>query len=78
MNSRLVQTGVDLRRNGFDLCAKLLLDFVQIEPILVGDQIDGQSKVTEAARTSNPVKIGLRVLGEIEINHNIDRLNINT
>lgn len=67
---------VYLRGNWFYLSSKLLLNPIQVKPILVGDQIHSQTKVTKSPRPTNPVKICFRALGEIKIDNNIDSLNI--
>ena len=38
---------VDIPGDGFDLCAQLLLDSVEGESVIVGDQVDGDTKVAE-------------------------------
>ena len=34
---------IDGGRDGLDLCREVLLDLVQVEPIVVGDQVDGEA-----------------------------------
>ena len=48
-----VQVSIDHRRDRFNLCAELLLDSVEVEPVLVGDEVDGQTQVPEATRSAN-------------------------
>lgn len=67
---------VYLRGNWFYLGPKLLLNPIQVKPILVGDQIDSQTKVTKSSRPTDPVEICFRALGEIKIDNNINSLNI--
>ena len=38
---------VDIPGDGFDLRAQLLLDSVEGESVIVGDQVDGDTKVAE-------------------------------
>ena len=38
---------VDVPGDGFDLRAQLLLDSVEGESVIVGDQVDGDTKVAE-------------------------------
>ena len=42
-------------RRGLDFRAQLLFDAVEVEPVLVGDEIDGQPEVPESARSSDSV-----------------------
>ena len=73
-----VQTLVDVLRNGLDLSAQLLLDSVEVEAVLPVDQVDSETQVTETTRTTNTVKVGLGVLGEIEVDNDVHSLDIDT
>lgn len=73
-----IELFVDVLRNGLDLSAKFLFNLVQIESILPIDKVNGQTKVSETPGTTNAVQVGLRVLGEIEVYDNVNRLDINT
>jgi hypothetical protein len=53
-----------------------LFDFVEVEAILVGDEIDGETEMSEASRSTNAVQIRLRVLGEVKVDDDVDRLNV--
>lgn len=46
---RHVKALVNDARDGLDLCSKLLLDAFQVEAIIVSNQVDGQTQVSEAA-----------------------------
>lgn len=61
-----------------NLSPELLLDLVQVEPVLVGDEVDGKSQVSETARTTDTMKVGFRVLGEIKVDDDVDGLDIDT
>lgn len=43
LRSRHIEGRIDHLRNGFNFSAQLLLNAVKIEPIFVGDQIDGDT-----------------------------------
>lgn len=73
-----VELFVDVLGNGLDLSAELLFDLVQVESILPVDKVDGETKVSETPRTTNAVQVGLRILGEVEVDDDVDRLNIDT
>ena len=64
---RWVNSGGD----GLDLCAQLLLDAVQVVPVLVGHKIDAQTKVAKTARSPDSVEVGFGVLGEVKVDHDI-------
>ena len=55
-----VEVAVDLAGDGLDLGGELLLDLVEGEAVLVGDQIDRQTQVAEAARATDAVEVSLR------------------
>lgn len=55
-----------------------MLDLVQVETVLIGDQVDSETQVTETTTTTNTVEIGLGVLGEIKINDDVDGLDVDT
>lgn len=67
-----------MRRYRLDFRAELLLNPVQIKTVLVGDEIDGQTEVAEAARAPDPVQIRFRVLGEIKVDDDIHSLDVNS
>lgn len=46
-----VQALVDDAWDGLDLCPQLLLDPLQVEAVVVGDEVDGEAQVSEAACT---------------------------
>ena len=73
-----VEALVDVPGDGLDLCAQLLLDPVQSKSVVVGDQVDCDSKVTESAASSDPVKVGLGHLGEVEVDDDVDGLDVDT
>lgn len=60
------------------LSAQLLFNSVEIEAVFVGHKINGKTQVSKASGTTNSVKIGLRILGEIKVDDDIDSLNVDT
>ena len=64
--------------NRLDLGTELLLNLIQVEPVFIGDEVDGETKVTETSRTANTVEIRLGVLGEVEVNDDVHCLDIYT
>jgi hypothetical protein len=47
-------------------------------PIVVGYQIDSKTQVTKPTGATDPVKVGLAVFGEVKIDDNIHRLNVDS
>lgn len=73
-----IQTAVNHWRNCANLRTKFLFHFSKRMPIFVGDQIDRQAQVSKTTRSSNSMEIGLTVLGKVKVDHDIDRLNVDT
>ncbi len=78
MHSLAVQLLVDGGGDGLDLSSQLLLDFVQIESVFIGNQVNRDTQVSESTRSSNTMEVGFRALGEVKVDYNVDTLNINT
>jgi hypothetical protein len=75
---RDVKTPVNDGRNRLNLSAEFLLDTVEVEAVVVGDEVDRESEVTVTTGTTDTVKVGLGVLGEVEVDDDVDGLNIDT
>ena len=73
-----VKGAIDMLWDGGNLRPKLLFDTVEVKAIFVRHQVDGKTQMAESTGTSNAVKISFRVFGEIKVDDDIDRLNINT
>mmetsp|Transcript_2200 Transcript_2200/g.7977 ORF Transcript_2200/g.7977 Transcript_2200/m.7977 type:complete len:876 (+) Transcript_2200:144-2771(+) len=71
-----VDGAVDGGRDGLDFGAELLLNLVQIVAVVVRNEVDGEAEVAEAAGAADAVQVRLRVFREIEIDHDVDRLNV--
>lgn len=78
LRSRHIKGGIDHLRDGLNFSAQLLLNAVKIEPIFVGDQIDGDTEMPETPGSTDSVQIGLRHLGEIKVNNNVHSLYVDT
>lgn len=46
--------------------------------VIVGDEIDGQTKVPKPPGAADAVKVRLGVLGEVEVDHDVHRLDVDT
>ncbi|GMT19360.1 hypothetical protein PFISCL1PPCAC_10657 [Pristionchus fissidentatus] len=73
-----VPLGIDSLGNGLDVSAEFVLDAAESVTVFVGDEVDGDTEVTEATRPSDSVKISLSIAREIEVDHNIDGLDVDT
>ena len=73
-----VEALVDVPGDGLDLGAQLRLDPVKRESVIIGDQVDGHSEVTISSASSDPVKVGLGHLGEVEVDDHVDGLDVDT
>ena len=62
--------------DGFDFSAQLLFNPVQSESVIVGDEVDGDTEVTEPSAPTNPVQVGLSHLGEVEVDDHVDGLDV--
>lgn len=49
----------------------------QVDAVVVGDEVHGQTQVAEPARAADAVQVGLRVLREVEVDDDVHRLNVN-
>jgi len=71
-----VQGFVDFLWNRLDFGTKFRLNFLKVEPIIVGDEVDGNAQVTVTPRPTNPMQICLTHLGEVKVYHDINSLDV--
>ena len=74
--SDAVQALLDDGRDRLDLRPELLLDPIEVEPVVVGDEVDRQAQVAKAPRAADAVQVRLRRLGEVEVDDDVDGLDI--
>jgi hypothetical protein len=55
-----------------------LFNPVKIESVFIGHKVNGETQVPKASGSTDSMKIGLRVLGEIKVDNDIDSLDIDT
>lgn len=72
-----VQGFIDVPWNRSDFCSQLLFNSVEGEPVVVGDQVDCNTKVAEPATSADPVEVSLGHLWEVKVDDNINGLNVN-
>ena len=73
-----VEALVNDLRDGLDLRAQLGLDPVQGEAVVVGDEVDGNAHVAKPAGATDAVEVGLRHLGEVEVDDHVHGLDVDT
>lgn len=73
-----VQSLIDLRGDGLDLSSQFVLDSIKVVSILEGNHVDSETEMSETARSADSVEVSFRVLGEVEVDDHIDRLDIDT
>lgn len=73
-----IQASVDVLWDGHDLRSELLLNLVQVEAVLIRDEVDRQTQVSETARPTDTVEVRLAILGEVEIDDDVDGLDVDT
>ena len=73
-----IESLVDCLRDGLNFGAQFLLDPIEIESILPVDQIDGKTQVPEPSRPTDAMEIGLGVLGKVEVDDHINRLDVDS
>jgi len=73
-----VELLVNDSRNGLDLRAKLLFNLVHVESVLESDEVDGETQMTKATRTTDTMEVGLSALGEVKVDDDVDGLDVDT
>jgi len=76
--SDCVEVLVDVLRNGLDLSVQIILNIEHVILVILTDEVDRQTEVTEPAWATNPVQIRVRLPREIEVDHDIHRHDIDT
>ena len=73
-----IQPLLNRLRNRLNLRAQLLLDLVQIEPVLIRDQIDRQTQMSKATTSAHTMEVSLRVLGKVKVDNDVHSLDVDT
>ena len=77
INTSDVQLSRDRCGNRDNLRPKLSLDFEKIKAIFIGDEIDGEPEMAKSTGSADSVEVGLGILGEIKVDDDVHRLNVN-
>jgi len=73
-----IEAAINVGWNCSDFGAELLFHMSQRMSVVVCNQIHSQTQVPETTGTSDTMKVGLAVLGKVEIDNYIDGLDIDT
>ena len=74
--SHRVQFLIDVLGNRLDLSGQVVLDLEHVVLIVFGNKVDGETKVTESARTPNPVEVGVGGAWEVEVDDDVHRHDV--
>jgi len=75
---RHVETLVDLLGNWLDLRSQFHFNLVEVIAVILCDQVDGDSKMSEPSRPTDAMQVSLSHTWKVKVNDNIDRLDVNT
>lgn len=64
--------------HGIDGRIELLLDHHHVLLVVDGDEVDGEPDLAEAATAADPVQVGRGILGEVEVNDDVDTGHIDS
>ena len=78
INLANVQTTINHRWDCSYFCTEFLFNSFDRCSIVLGDQIDRQSQMTESTRPTNTMQVGFTIFRKVKVDDNIDRLYINT
>jgi hypothetical protein len=73
-----VELLVNVLRNRLDFSAEITLNVVKVETIIPIDEIYCETKMSETPRSTNTMKVGFGILGEVKVDNNIDGLDVDT
>jgi hypothetical protein len=76
--SHSIEALINLFRKRANVCIKFLFYLDEVIFVIVGNEVDCQSKMSESATASDTMKVGFTVFGEVEVDDDVDRLDIDT
>ena len=77
-SSNRVQILVNVLRNRNHFGLQLVLDHEQVGLVVLRDEVDRQTQMTEPARSSDSMQISFTELGEVEVDDHVDRYDVDT
>ena len=78
MGSGSVKLFVNVVWDGLDLSVELVLYVEKVLLVILSDEVDSQTQMAESTRSTDTMEIGLSVLREVEVDHNVHSLDIDT
>ena len=78
MQSDGVEVLVNVRWNGLDRRAEIILNIEHVIFVFFADEVDGKTEMTKPTRTTDPVKVGVRLAREIKVYHDVDGDDVDT
>ena len=76
--SDCIEVLIDVLWDWIDLRVQVVLDVEHVAFVILADEVDGQTEVTEAARTTNPMQVGVGLAWEVEVDNDVDRDDVDT
>ena len=73
-----VEVLVDVLGDGLDLGLELALDVEHVVLVILSDEVDSETEVTESTGTTNPMQVGIRLTREIKVDDNVDGDDVDT
>lgn len=73
-----VKRFIDFSGDWLNLCRQLSLNHVKILPVIACYEVDSETEVAESARPPYSMEVRLRRPWEVKVNHNIDRLDVDS
>ena len=70
-----VQILVNVLRDALDLGRQLVFDLEQVVLVSFGDEVDGDTQMSEPSRSTDSVEVGLSILWEVEVYHHVHGLD---
>lgn len=71
-SSDSIEVLVNVLWDRLDLGVQVVLDIEHVALVVFRNEIDRQTKVTEAAGTTNPMQIGVRLARKVEVDNDVD------
>ena len=73
-----VEVLVNVLGDGLDLRAQVVFDIEHVILVILRNEVDGKTEVTETSRTTNSVQVGVRLAGEVKVNDHVNRDDVDT
>ena len=78
MRKSSIERLVDMLGHRINLGVEFPLDLDHVLLILFGDEVDGESYLSEPAAAADPMQVDAALRGEVEVYNNVDRLHVDS